>query len=102
MAIPPLGPNANPASSASRTSGRTPMAPTTRSAAMTRPSLRTTDDSDRRNGRSRCDVDAMGSQLIADQNGKLWVERREYLRSRFDDGHVNPLSDEVLRHFQTD
>src|SRR5450759_2435231 len=52
--------------------------------------------------RSRFDVDAVSDQLVAHEDGELRVEWREDLRSRFDDGDVDALADEVLCHLEPD
>ncbi len=53
-------------------------------------------------GGARLDVNAMGDQFVAHQNGEFRVEGRQHLRGRLDDRDVNPLPDEVLGHFKPD
>jgi hypothetical protein len=54
------------------------------------------------NGRSRLHMDAVSNELVAHENRKLRVEGREHLRGRLDDRDVYALTDEVLRHLESD
>ena len=57
---------------------------------------------DRFDGHAGLDGDAMGHQLVGDQDRHLRIERRQHLGGGFHDGDREALGDEVLGHLQAD
>ena len=47
-------------------------------------------------------MDAVRDELVGDEDRELWVQWRQYLRSRLDDRHVDALPGEVLGHLEPD